>query len=114
MWILTLAIGLLAACAGRTANEPEVASADESQAARPQEATRAACKRGGCSSELCVSVDAEPVATACRWQAHFACYDNADCALQADGQCGWTETEALKRCIEDASRKQGHLGTELE
>jgi len=113
-WMLALALGLLAACAGRTANEPEVAAVDESQAAQPEETTRSACKRGGCSGELCVSVDAEPVRTACQWQAHYACYDSAECALQADGPCAWTETEELKQCLEDASRKQGDLGRELK
>jgi hypothetical protein len=61
-----------------------------------------------------VSVDAELVATACQWQAHFACYKSAECTVQADGQCGWTETEELKQCIENASPKDNELGKTLK
>jgi hypothetical protein len=69
-----------------------------------QQSEAVGCKRAGCSGELCVGATAGFVATPCVWHAHYRCYDQAECARQADGLCAWTQTEALRACFEDASK----------
>jgi hypothetical protein len=107
-----LATVLLATgCATRRADEPQVTSTHEPQAAQSdvetkETAARNPCKRAGCSGELCVSVDSDQQMTPCNWQMYFQCYDDAECAVQEDGSCGWTETEELRECIDNASREQ--------
>ena len=61
---------------------------------------RDGCYIGGCSSQIC-SEDPDVIST-CEWFEEYACYRNATCERQADGQCGWTETESLQQCIADA------------
>jgi hypothetical protein len=55
-----------------------------------------ACKKTGCSGELCSDQD---VASDCVFNATYACYATATCARQADGQCGFTQTPALMQCV---------------
>ena len=64
--------------------------------ARPGQPWRA-CRKSGCSGEVCAEED---VVTDCMFRAEFACYRDAECARQADGSCGWTQTAALKACLE--------------
>jgi hypothetical protein len=59
------------------------------------------CRVGGCSSQLCVG-PGDPDVSTCEWREEYACYRSASCALQASGRCGWTETDALRRCLEEA------------
>jgi eight-cysteine-cluster-containing protein len=58
--------------------------------------TPAACKRGGCSGQICA---AEDVVTTCEWRPEYACYKSAACERQANGQCGFTKTPELERCL---------------
>jgi len=58
------------------------------------------CYIGGCSAQIC-SDDPNAVST-CIYKAEYACYKTATCERQATGQCGWTETPALKMCISKA------------
>lgn len=58
------------------------------------------CYIGGCSSQLCS--DDDDLASTCEWTDAYACYDTATCERQATGECGWTETPALKQCLADA------------
>lgn len=103
-----MSLGLVVACAGRSAPEPEVASPQpESAQAAKQMSKDQACKRAGCSRELCVSVGSEITKSPCIWQAYFACYDGAECTLQPDGRCGWTDTDELRQCIEEAASEGG-------
>ena len=60
-----------------------------------------ACRVGGCSSQLCVG-PGDPGFSTCEWRQEYACYRSATCELQDDGGCGWTPTEELKRCLDDA------------
>lgn len=61
------------------------------------------CAIGGCSAQLCGEEgEIENVATTCEWQPQYACYQNATCERQADGQCGWTETTELQQCLSGA------------
>lgn len=64
-----------------------------------------ACKVGGCSSELCTDMD--NVASDCIWRDEFACYKDATCERQTDGQCGWTDTPALQKCLADPTGAGG-------
>jgi endosialidase-like protein len=57
-----------------------------------------ACKVGGCSSELCTD-GTDNVVSPCIWRDEYACYKDATCERQADGQCGWTDTPALQKCL---------------
>jgi hypothetical protein len=54
------------------------------------------CKKTGCSSQLCSDQD---VITTCDWKPEYACYATATCEVQADGNCGWTMSDALKACL---------------
>lgn len=60
------------------------------------------CFVGGCSSHVCS--DDPNVVTTCEWKEEYACYKQAKCERQADGQCGWTETSELNSCIEEARK----------
>jgi hypothetical protein len=68
------------------------------------------CRVGGCSGQLCVG-PGDPDVSTCEWREQYACYAGATCELQADGTCGWTETDALAQCLEDA---RGGTATEPE
>jgi len=62
-----------------------------------EEGVESPCYVGGCSNEICSAE--ENAASICIWSPEFACYKDAVCERQADGQCGWTETKALKKCL---------------
>jgi len=55
------------------------------------------CYVGGCSNQICS--DQAGVISTCEWRDEYACYQSATCERQADGQCGWTETEELRACL---------------
>jgi hypothetical protein len=55
------------------------------------------CFVGGCSSHVCS--DRPDVVTTCEFRPEYACYRDATCELQADGECGWTETPELSACL---------------
>lgn len=63
----------------------------------------AKCVVGGCSGQLCVA-EGENAASTCEWRQEYACYDSAVCERQSNGACGWTQTDALLNCIEDARK----------
>lgn len=54
------------------------------------------CKVTGCSGQVCSDED---VITDCAWREEYACYKDATCERQSNGECGWTETESLKACL---------------
>lgn len=58
----------------------------------------ATCYRTGCSGQVCADRD---VITTCEYRPEYACYKSAQCARQADGTCGWTETTELQACLEN-------------
>lgn len=67
------------------------------------------CVITGCSEEICAD---RPHNLLCAIVIPpDSCYLNATCERQADGECGWTQTEELKSCIfgdtdpNDAQRK---------
>ncbi|KAI8919071.1 hypothetical protein DFJ77DRAFT_261780 [Powellomyces hirtus] len=62
------------------------------------------CRRGGCSSELCVSAGENAVLSPCIYKPEFACYAKAECGYDpVGGTCGWQQTEELTLCIADAT-----------
>ena len=58
------------------------------------------CAVAGCSGQLCVSADeAGDIVTTCEYRAEYVCYEEASCEPQADGKCGWTQTEEMSQCL---------------
>jgi hypothetical protein len=54
------------------------------------------CFKTGCSSQVCSD---QEVITTCEWREEYACYRSARCERQANGQCGFTDTPELRRCL---------------
>jgi hypothetical protein len=54
------------------------------------------CVRTGCSGHVCAPTD---LFTTCEWHPYYACYQQATCEVQADGQCGFTMDADLEACL---------------
>lgn len=80
-----------------TPSEPKDDIAEKPPVSTPQ----AACYRGGCSGQLCT--DKPDMVSTCEWREEYACYKDAVCERQANGQCGWTESAALNACLMTAA-----------
>lgn len=65
----------------------------------PERAPAGACRRSGCSGEVCAEDD---VVTACVMKPEHACYRAAKCEKQPDGKCGFTITDSVKACLSEA------------
>ncbi|MEX0913204.1 MAG: hypothetical protein WDZ56_01595 [Candidatus Paceibacterota bacterium] len=64
----------------------------------------AGCAIGGCSSQICGEAgEVEDIATTCEWREEYACYAVSRCERQANGQCGWTETDQFNQCLTEAA-----------
>lgn len=61
-----------------------------------QPPVQAPCVKTGCSGQICA--DSSRITT-CEYMPAYACYQNAECKRQADGQCGFTKTTALTACL---------------
>lgn len=59
------------------------------------------CVVTGCSGQICAD---RHMASTCEWLPEYACYRDADCAPQPNGTCGWTPSDDLQRCIDEARR----------
>ena len=84
---------LLAACGGKS--NPPPANTGSGSAPPP---VANDCIKTGCSGTVC----AEPgndVMTTCEFKPEYACYQKASCERQADGKCGWSQTDELKACL---------------
>lgn len=55
------------------------------------------CYVGGCSSQICSDQPDTP--STCEYREQYACYKTAVCERQKTGQCGWTDTAALRMCL---------------
>ncbi|MCA9582641.1 MAG: hypothetical protein KC416_12660 [Myxococcales bacterium] len=64
------------------------------------------CAVGGCSGQLCYDPATGSGISTCEWRPEYACFKEAICERQNDGQCGWTETPAYSQCIGQASCPQ--------
>ncbi len=60
--------------------------------------TGAGCVRTGCSGQLCAQENSQ-LATTCKYSPQYGCYNSARCEVQANGQCGWTQTDSLNQCL---------------
>jgi hypothetical protein len=87
-----------AAVAVATHSPPEIAYVDDTRIGVYYDPPPgpASCRVTGCSGQLCADRD---VATTCEWQPEYACYRDAHCEQQSDGQCDWTPTEELEACL---------------
>lgn len=54
------------------------------------------CIKTGCSGQVCSDED---VITTCEFRPEYECYQKAKCERQANGQCGFTDTPELRRCL---------------
>jgi hypothetical protein len=54
------------------------------------------CFKTGCSGQVCAD---EEVMTTCEFKPEYECYKRARCERQANGQCGFTDTPELRRCL---------------
>lgn len=70
----------------------------------PLPSTAQECKVTGCSGQVCAEAQkAEEIVTDCEWQSEYACYKNARCERQMSGECGWTQDEALIKCLQETA-----------
>lgn len=76
--------------------EPCPAGADCEPIPPPEPPAPGECRRTGCSGQVCAGED---VATTCEWMPEYACYAQAICEPQADGECGWTITPEAAACL---------------
>ena len=61
-----------------------------------QQDGQAVCRPTGCSGEVCSDED---VVSICLYRSEFACYKTAKCERQKSGQCGWSQTSELNKCL---------------
>jgi hypothetical protein len=59
--------------------------------------TDGSCFIGGCSAELCS--DHPDMVSPCIWRDAYVCFQDATCARQPGGACGWTPTQELTACL---------------
>ena len=91
---LAISTLLLAACGGKKSNPtPPTNGSDTGSAPAAND-----CIKTGCSGIVCAEPGNEMMTT-CEFKNEYACYQTAACERQADGKCGWTQTDALKACI---------------
>ncbi|HUS30845.1 MAG TPA: hypothetical protein VMZ53_20180, partial [Kofleriaceae bacterium] len=64
------------------------------------------CVKTGCSGTICADPGNE-VVTTCEMKPEYACYQNATCARQTDGKCGWTQTPELTSCLANPPKLDG-------
>lgn len=55
-----------------------------------------ACRVTGCSGEICSDKE---VMSNCVYKPEYACYKEARCEVQADGNCGFTMTSSINACV---------------
>lgn len=85
---------LAAACGSKSNPAPTNGGSDVGSGSAPA----TACVVGGCSGTMCSEPGNEMVTT-CEFKDEYACYRTAACERQPDGQCGWTQSDALKACL---------------
>lgn len=91
--LTAVALLTLAACGAE--DEGQVGGAGSELVGKPVDPS---CVRTGCSGQVCAD---DHVGTTCEWRPEYACYNDAVCERQADGACGWTDTEELTACLGD-------------
>lgn len=61
------------------------------------------CVVTGCSNHICAE---ESLFTTCEYKPEYACYRSAVCERQTSGECGWTESPVLSKCLKNARENQ--------
>lgn len=74
---------------GRTVEQFWLRATDEAPAGKQ-------CRATGCSGQICAEEDRF---STCEFRPEYACYQAATCEVQADGECGWTQTTELQACL---------------
>ncbi|QQR82588.1 hypothetical protein IPJ70_00535 [Candidatus Campbellbacteria bacterium] len=85
----------------KTNDSPAVDSNNNTKSLPPPEIPKVVkqCVPAGCSSVVCVdATKASEIVTACEYEPWYACYKSAQCEVQTDGECGWTQTPELTAC----------------
>jgi len=54
------------------------------------------CIKTGCTGQVCAD---ETVMTTCEYRTEYDCYKKATCERQSNGNCGFTKTPELTRCL---------------
>lgn len=54
------------------------------------------CMKTGCSGQVCSD---QEVITTCEYRTEYECYKKATCERQANGDCGFTQTPELTKCL---------------
>ncbi|MBI5645262.1 hypothetical protein HY970_04185 [Candidatus Kaiserbacteria bacterium] len=87
---------------GRSFENTEQRSQMDQPGRMPTNNVGEGCALAGCSSIVCASAeDASTIITTCEYRAEYACYKTARCEKQANGTCGWTQTNELKSCLKN-------------
>jgi hypothetical protein len=60
------------------------------------------CIKTGCSQQICAD---EEVVTTCEYRSEYECYRTARCERQSNGECGFTKTPELTRCLNRTTRR---------
>jgi eight-cysteine-cluster-containing protein len=97
-FILACLVSLVAACGGGIGGSPGEGQ-PISGPGTDQPVVAPACQITGCSGHVCAAAG-EDIVTTCEWLEEYACYRTASCEVQADGRCGWTQTDELRSCLE--------------
>lgn len=62
------------------------------------------CIVGGCSGQLC-GEPGDELGSTCEWEEEYACYTEVGvCERDAEGACGWRDSEELAECIDEKRR----------
>lgn len=70
----------------------------------PNTENKGKCFVGGCSGQVCS--DKEGIVSNCMYKEEYACYKKTKCERQANGACGWTETQEFKICLSSSVKIQ--------
>lgn len=65
-------------------------------------AASTSCKKTGCSSTMCIDSNMPDIVTTCEFKPEYACYQQAECKVQDDGNCGFTQTAQLTQCLNNS------------
>jgi hypothetical protein len=62
---------------------------------------------------LCVDKTKAPIITDCLFRDEYACYQDAACEVQPNGECGFTPSEKLNACLADVGKKPDLVITDV-
>lgn len=99
----TLNLDILSRCAAmRCTASSHCALLNGSPTCAPNTPVANPCIKTGCSGEICAD---SSQASICIVRPEYACYQQAECKRQSNGQCGFTKTATLTACLDDAQNQ---------